>query len=165
MKKQVLILAAVCIIIFGFQDQGKKKRIVFFGDSITAAGTTPNGYITTIDSIIDANVGVGTDYEMIEAGVGGNKVYDLYLRMDNDVLVKNPDAVVIWIGVNDVWHKQFGVGTEEETFVAFYSALIKKFKEKHIKVYLCTPLALAKEMIIVMTWMEASTITLTLFET
>jgi hypothetical protein len=29
------------------------------------------------------------NYEFIGAGIGGNKVYDLYLRMESDVLAKN----------------------------------------------------------------------------
>lgn len=144
MKKRNLILAVVCFAIFGFKESVKKKCVIFFGDSITAFGVDHIGYITKIDSIINVKR-IAKDYELIGEGVSGNKVYDLYLRMDDDVLSKNPDAVVIWIGVNDVWHKQFGVGTEEETFVAFYGALIKKIKEKNIKLYLCTPLAIGEK--------------------
>src|SRR5882762_1208713 len=45
-------------------------------------------------------------YDLVGAGVGGNKVYDLYLRMDDDVMAKDPDIVFIYIGVNDVRHKR-----------------------------------------------------------
>src|SRR3954449_611588 len=79
----------------------KKTRIIFFGDSITQAGVSPTGYITKMQEML-AKSGKGSQYELIGAGIGGNKVYDLYLRMEDDVLAKNPDVTVIWVGVNDV---------------------------------------------------------------
>src|SRR6185437_5340727 len=79
----------------------KKIKLIFFGDSITQMGVQPQGYVTLADSILNSN---GGNYDVIGAGIGGNKVYDLYLRMDEDVLSKSPDIVVIWVGVNDVWH-------------------------------------------------------------
>jgi lysophospholipase L1-like esterase len=71
--------------------------------------------------------------------VGYNKVYDLYLRMDDDVLAKKPDKVFIWIGVNDVGHKVTGTGTDSDKFEKFYEAIIKKMQAKNIKLVLCTP--------------------------
>ena len=74
------------------------------------------------------------------AGIGGNKVYDLYLRMEEDVLKKSPDVVVIYVGINDVWHKaSSGTGTDADKFEKFYRAIIKKLQEKNIKVIVCTP--------------------------
>ncbi len=83
----------------------RPKRVVFFGDSITQAAVKPGGYITRLTDML-AQKGKGADYELIGAGIGGNKIYDLYLRMENDVLAKQPDVVFVYIGVNDVWHKR-----------------------------------------------------------
>jgi lysophospholipase L1-like esterase len=122
-----------------------KKKILFFGDSITQQGAGPDGYIKKFDSLLNEK-GLALKYETIGAGISGNKVYDLYLRMDNDVLAKNPDAVVIWIGVNDVWHKRTsGTGTDADKFEKFYNAIIKKLKAKNIAVYLCTPAAIGEK--------------------
>jgi lysophospholipase L1-like esterase len=115
----------------------KKLRIIFFGDSITQAGVSPHGYITVADSMLNPK-GSG-DYELIGAGIGGNKVYDLYLRMEEDVISKSPDMVVIWVGVNDVWHKKMGTGTDADKFEKFYLALIKKLQAAHARVLICTP--------------------------
>jgi lysophospholipase L1-like esterase len=87
---------------------------------------------------------LSSKYELIGAGVGGNKVYDLYLRMEEDVLAKNPDVVVVWVGVNDVWHKTSGIGTDPEKFQRFYEAIIKKLQAKNIKVILTTPAAIGE---------------------
>jgi len=117
----------------------KTTHIVFFGDSITEAGVKAGGYISKIGEALQAK-GLANQYELTGAGVGGNKVYDLYLRMDDDVLSKNPDVVVIWIGVNDVWHKTLsGTGTDADKFEKFYIAIINKLQAKNIRVILCTP--------------------------
>jgi lysophospholipase L1-like esterase len=114
-----------------------KKKIIFFGDSITEAGVQPKGYISLLRGMTAAD---GKDYELMGAGIGGNKVYDLYLRLESDVLAHTPDVVVIWVGVNDVWHKRnFGTGTDADKFEKFYSALIRKIREKGAQVVLVTP--------------------------
>jgi len=123
----------------------KSTRIVFFGDSITEQGAQPGGYIVKMKEALD-KMGKGSDFDLIGAGIGGNKVYDLYLRMDDDVLAQKPDVVVIWIGVNDVWHKaSSGTGTDPDKFQRFYSAIINKLLDKHIKVILCTPAVIGEK--------------------
>ncbi len=123
----------------------KPKRVVFFGDSITQMGVNPGGYITKIGELLEQK-GLAKDYELIGAGIGGNKVYDLYLRMEDDVLAKNPDIVFIWVGVNDVWHKaSSGTGTDPDKFEKFYVAIIKKLQDKGIRVILCTPACIGEK--------------------
>jgi lysophospholipase L1-like esterase len=140
-----VLLFAVLIVATSFVTLQQKKKIIFFGDSITQAGVGPKGYITKIGEKL-AQKGQKDQYELVGAGIGGNKVYDLYLRMEDDVLSKNPDIVVIWVGVNDVWHKRTsGTGTDADKFEKFYVAIIKKLQEKNIKVYLCTPAAIGEK--------------------
>jgi isoamyl acetate esterase len=143
MKKVVILLIAFSALT-AFVPVQKKTRIVFFGDSITQAGVDPTGYITKMGDMLKQK-GIDTNYELIGAGIGGNKVYDLYLRMDDDVLARNPDIVVIWVGVNDVWHKRsYGTGTDADKFEKFYNAMIKKLQAKNIKVLVCTPAAIGE---------------------
>jgi isoamyl acetate esterase len=142
--KKLVLLFMLATIAFAFTLQ-KKTKVIFFGDSITQAGVNPGGYIKRIDSMCNAE-GQKENYEFIGAGIGGNKIYDLYLRMEDDVLAKNPDVVFIYIGVNDVWHKATsGTGTDADKFEKFYQAIIKKLKDKNIKVILCTPAAIGEK--------------------
>ncbi|MEP6596888.1 MAG: GDSL-type esterase/lipase family protein [Ginsengibacter sp.] len=120
-----------------------KTRIIFFGDSITEMGVKPGGYIVKMREMLSSQ-DLSPKYDLLGAGIGGNKVYDLYLRMDDDVLTKNPDVVVIWIGVNDVWHKVSGTGTDADKFEKFYGAIIKKLQTKNIKVIVTTPAAIGE---------------------
>ena len=116
-----------------------KKKVVFFGDSITQAGVQPGGYIRLMDSLVALDK-KSSDYELIGAGIGGDKIYDLYLRMEEDVLKKQPDIVVIYVGVNDVWHKSSsGTGTDYNKFGRFYEAVVAKLQAAGIKVIICTP--------------------------
>ena len=133
----IIVLAIVLLAL----TTAKPTRIVFFGDSITQAGVQPGGYITLLQKMLPAD-----KFELMGAGIGGNKIYDLYLRMDDDVLAKKPDVVVVWVGVNDVWHKSsFGTGTDPDKFVKFYEAVVKKLQANNARVVLVTPAAIGEK--------------------
>lgn len=139
--KKLLFISTVLFLSCAFTPQ-KKTKVIFFGDSITELGVKRDkyvGYILKMDSMLKKEK-KDDQYELIGSGISGNKVYDLYLRLEDDVLSKNPDVVVIYVGVNDVWHKTLlGTGTDADKFEKFYQAIIKKLKDKNIKVVLCTP--------------------------
>ncbi len=143
MKKSKIVITCFLIIIsFSFMPD-KKIKVVFFGDSITQLGAFPNGFIRIDDSLLNANG--SANYDLIGAGISGNKVYDLYLRLEDDVISKSPDIVVIWIGVNDVWHKKMGTGTDADKFEKFYLAIIKKLKAINAKIIVCTPATIGEK--------------------
>ena len=117
----------------------KRKKIVFFGDSITEQGLKFGGYIKVLQQIL-RNEDIEEDYELTAAGISGDKVYDLYLRMGEDILAKGADIVVIFVGINDVWHKFSKLtGTSITSFQAFYIAIIEKLLSVGIQPVLCTP--------------------------
>ncbi len=132
-----------CLFLLSFRGE-RKKRVLFFGDSITQMGVEKGGYIDLIKENLNKK-GLASQYEILGAGIGGNKIYDLYLRMDKDVLAQSPDIVFIWVGVNDVWHKaSHGTGTDYDKFGAFYDAVVKKMQAQGIKVILVTPAAIGE---------------------
>ena len=142
MKTIFIGLLLLCLMACGIQ---KKKRIIFFGDSITELAVRPDGFIVKMDSMLRRN-NLQDSYELIGSGISGNKVYDLYLRLEDDVLSKDPDIVIIYIGVNDVWHKRLlGTGTDADKFERFYNAIIKKLSDRKIKVILCTPAVIGEK--------------------
>lgn len=136
--KRIFLVVFVVILGMSFVSQ-KKTKVIFFGDSITELGVKPGGYVTRVDSMCRVE-GKGAGFGFVGSGISGNKVYDLYLRMEEDVLAQHPDVVVIYVGVNDVWHKTLlGTGTDPDKFEKFYTAILKKLKEKNIRAVLCTP--------------------------
>lgn len=117
----------------------RKKKIVFFGDSITVAGALFGGYIQRISTYLH-NEDVAQKFELIGLGINGNKVTDLYNRLSKDILEKGCDLVVIYIGINDVWHKYtHQSGTDLQLFEHTYISIIEKLKTASIKTVLCTP--------------------------
>jgi lysophospholipase L1-like esterase len=145
MKKKYLLLVFILM-----SACSNSTKIVFLGDSITAAGVYDTdvgvayndeliypdytGFITLL------NENVGDDVELIGKGVSGDKVSNLLERYKKDVLSLNPDIVFIYIGINDVWHKyDFGTGTD----IIFYENGLKKIigdlKNQGARVILCTP--------------------------
>ncbi len=79
-----IVIGIVLLVAFTAQ---RESKIIFLGDSITEAGVKAGGYITRIDSMCRIE-NKTNQYEFVGAGMGGNKIYDLYLRLENDVLEK-----------------------------------------------------------------------------
>ncbi len=54
--------------------------------------------------------------------------------------------MVLFIGVNDVWHKRsLGTGTDADKFERFYNAILKKLADKNIQAIICTPAAIGEK--------------------
>lgn len=137
----ILLLSIVSMVV----PTEKKKTVLFFGDSITELGVKEKGYISVLQQRLKAE-GKDGDYELVGSGIGGNKIYDLFFRHEKDVLAKNPDIVVIWIGVNDVWHKSTsGTGSDLHKFEPMYSDLIQRLKAKGIEVFCATPACIGEK--------------------
>lgn len=121
------------------RDTTEAERIVFFGDSITEAGDRPGGYVRLIaDSLHERYP--NQDIEVIGAGISGNRVPDLLARVGPDVLVHDPTAVVVYIGINDVWHWElYNRGTPKEEFEEGLRTLADTLNQAGAEVILCTP--------------------------
>ena len=120
-------------------DSAKTERIVFFGDSITQAGAEPGGYVRLIEDSLHARY-PEQEIEVIGAGISGNRVPDLLARVGPDVLERDPTAVVIYIGINDVWHWDlYDKGTPKEAFEQGLRTLADTLQQAGAEVILCTP--------------------------
>ena len=146
MKTKILsVFILLALSLSSFKTAENPKRIVFFGDSITQAGVGKTGYITKMAEML-GTLGLASKYELIGAGIGGNKIYDLYLRHEEDVIAKNPNIVIIYVGINDVWHKTSSrTGTDADKFERFYNALIKRLQKTNIQVVICTPTVIGEK--------------------
>jgi lysophospholipase L1-like esterase len=86
------------------------QKIAFMGDSITAGGAKPKGYVSLTIKGLEAN---GVKAMAIPAGISGHKSNQMLARLENDVLSKKPDWMTLSCGVNDVWHGARGVSLED----------------------------------------------------
>ncbi|NQT62063.1 MAG: hypothetical protein HQ556_03805 [Candidatus Marinimicrobia bacterium] len=84
------------------------SKIVFFGDSITAASRNlhnplGDGYVSMLKDLFSFDADLG-GIQFINSGVNGHMVGDLLNRYHADVLDHQPGAVVIKIGINDAYN-------------------------------------------------------------
>jgi lysophospholipase L1-like esterase len=132
---RIRLFLAMAILISGATVSAQLKdgeTIVFLGDSITAQGAGEKGYVTLFREAIEKSR-PDSGIKIIGAGIGGNKVPNLEARLDK------PDAVVIYIGINDVWHSTRGQGTEIAAFETGLRSLIKRCNDAGARVVLSTP--------------------------
>ena len=127
----------VCLFILVFMTacNGNKKQVVFLGDSITQSGRTLEfGFINLLEESVDSE-----RFNLIGKGVSGDKVSDLLVRYENDVLAQNPDIVFIYIGINDVWHTyDLGKGSDIDFYEKGLRKIIADIKRRGSKIVLCT---------------------------
>ncbi len=142
-----LVVGVACTILNGCGSTNNLQEndvIVFLGDSITAAGVNPDGYVTlTAEGIKNAYPDLGV--KVIGAGIGGHKVPDCQERLDRDVLQKNPTIVVIYIGINDVWHWNRDQGTPIDVFETGLQDMISKINDTGARIILCTPTVIGEK--------------------
>ena len=108
------------------------KTLLFQGDSITDCCRTGIMDGATLGlgypNLIAAQL-MGDDpaagWKVINKGISGNRVVDLYARWKIDALNLNPDIISILIGVNDTWHEQGGNGVEVDRYEQVYRMLLQ----------------------------------------
>lgn len=128
-------------------------KILFFGDSITDAGRNREmgSHMSTLGwgfvrCIADRLQGGALDkYEIVNRGISGNRIVDLYARIKEDVWNEQPDVVSILIGVNDIWHEiSRRSGVDIVRFEKVYRMLLEDMKTylPNAKIILCEPFVL-----------------------
>jgi lysophospholipase L1-like esterase len=128
-------------------------RILFFGDSITDAGRHRENVFSQaglgcgyVRAVADRIVGEAPDkYQVINMGISGNRIVDLYARVKKDCWNYEPDVISILIGVNEIWHEvAYKNGTELDRFEKVYRMLIEDTRTvlPNAKIILLEPFAL-----------------------
>lgn len=145
--KKMMKIGIVIGMAFAFMYWGKfmnkrllqeKNIIVFLGDSITEAGSGPDGYVTLTSRAVE-KMHPDLNLKVINAGISGNRVSDCRKRLKRDVLQKKPAIVVVYVGINDVWHWMVGQGTNKDVFESGLRDIVSQIHSFGAKVILCTP--------------------------
>jgi lysophospholipase L1-like esterase len=113
------------------------KIILFIGDSITDCGRSypvgynedlGNGYVSLINSTLCASY-PNLNFEILNAGISGNRITDLDERWERDVDAHNPDWLCIKIGINDVWRHFDMMLSDDQVSIQLYEKLYRKLIE------------------------------------
>lgn len=128
-------------------------KVLFYGDSITDAGrdytqlhgeeAMGHGYVKYAAAGLKERG--FTDEDLINRGISGNRIVDLYARIKIDCWNHQPDFISILIGVNDIWHElEIQNGVELDRFEKMYRILIEDTKKvlPNVKMMLCEPFVL-----------------------
>jgi lysophospholipase L1-like esterase len=128
-------------------------KILFFGDSITDAGRARDrdghiaglgyGYVNQCAAALAFED--PAKYQIVNRGISGHRVVDLYARVKADVWLEQPDVLSILIGVNDVWHEIASEnGVELDRWERIYRTMLQETKERlpNIKIMILEPFIL-----------------------
>ncbi len=140
------------------------KTILFQGDSITDASRfkeiendgdvfIPRAFGSGYANAVAARLLLAhpeKNLRMVNRGISGHRVVDLYARWKIDALNLKPDIISILIGVNDVWHefsRQNGV--EPERFEQIYDMLLDWTLKvlPNVKIVIGQPFCLKSEVV------------------
>src|SRR5688572_667374 len=114
------------------------KKILLIGDSITDCGRREDqeglgyGYVRILHDYLVTTY-PAANYQIVNTGIGGDRVTDLAARWQTDVIDHQPDYVSISIGINDVWRQLDRPEIEQvtpEIFHQIYVQLLTQVKEK-----------------------------------
>lgn len=127
-------------------------RILAFGDSITEAGGGSHEWTTEpavgpgwFARLTRSGQGGERHLEFVNRGVGGNRVPDLLDRLDADVIAAEPTLVIVYIGINDVWHFRDGQGTPEDEYRHGLHEVVTRLLGAGLRVLLCTPTVIGEQ--------------------
>lgn len=140
-------------------------KIVFFGDSITdanrARGSSDAGRVAESYSATPNAYGSGfvfltatqlfyekpNYYQILNRGIGGDRLPQLYARIQLDVWNEKPDVLSILVGFNDVNTGTNPNFTDLDRWGRIYRAMICETREKcpNTQIIICEPFALSTE--------------------
>lgn len=129
-------------------------RILFQGDSLTDGNRCKlkeqawdgnhqmgHSYAYIVNGILGSRY-PEKNLEFVNRGVSGNRIVDIYARMEPDIIELKPDVLSIMVGINDIPSDWNGVrGTSPEKYEMIYRQLLKETKAALPKVHLilCEP--------------------------
>jgi lysophospholipase L1-like esterase len=128
------------------------KRIVTFGDSVTAAvGRCGVTNCQTFSFLLERGLEAsGICSQVLNFGVGGNNTRDGLKRLQRDVLDYRPELVVVMFGVNDAAIVDGGPIARAEPRVplpeyrANLTEIVKRTQATGAKVVVCTPTPMSR---------------------
>ena len=125
------------------------KVVLFQGDSLTDGNRerenplhTGNCYVNFVKN--ELSVDHPEEFIYYNRGISGNRIVDLYARLNSDFINLKPDYASILIGVNDVWHGiRYNNGVDTEKFERIYDWMLQEIFAAcpGIKLMLITPFA------------------------
>jgi lysophospholipase L1-like esterase len=99
-------------------------RIVFVGDSLVHRAQVQHAFLTRVRQRLERSM-PGRTFDVVDAGVNGNRIADIRDRLQSDVLDRHPSAVVLYwdSDVSDVDEAAMSAAEVQATRAAYTRAL------------------------------------------
>lgn len=126
-------------------------KLLFFGDSITDMNreretnervhSYGDGFVFLVASNLQFKF--PRKYEIVNRGISGNGIFDLYARIKGNVWKENPDVLTILIGINDIM-RDLDDDKDCYRWGKIYRMMIEDTQKRllNTKIILCEPFAL-----------------------
>lgn len=125
--RPLVMLLVVCVAIAVARPSlAKPLTVVCFGDSLTRAG-----YPEILGNLLGVHA--------VNAGVGGNNTEKALRRLEEDVLAKQPDIVVVLFGTNDIRADSKRAYVPLAKYTENVRVIAERCEEAGARVVLCTP--------------------------
>ena len=132
----------------------KGDTVAFFGDSVTLQGDGEKGYIGLLrTAIANAEKTKDLGVRLIGHGLNGGRVPtvlegkspwgDIGGKMEDLLKKESPTVVVVFLGINDVWHGE--KGTSAKDFEAGLRTMLELVSKVGAIPVLCTPPGIGEE--------------------
>lgn len=134
--------------------ENKECIILFYGDSITDGNRYKlkeqewdlnhqigHSYAYIINAFLGSEY-PEKNYKFINKGISGNRIIDLYARVDQDVIAHCPDIISILIGINDGPSEfNFDKATDSQKFENIYRMMMDEILAQlpEVKFIICEP--------------------------
>ena len=116
-----------------------KEIVVAIGDSITQAdthwtvqghrNTVQGGWVTRLENLLEKDF--PGEYEVINKGINGDTAQGVLRRLDRDVILLEPDIVIVAIGTNDIFTRlSADPNSTPETYQATIAKIFNKLQLK-----------------------------------
>ncbi|MFJ4623857.1 GDSL-type esterase/lipase family protein [Streptomyces sp. NPDC088812] len=125
-------------------DIPSSARLVFQGDSITAAGrdtdddrSLGHGYVAAVAETL---IATGSAPDVLNRGISGHRAADLRARWDRDAVQLKPDVLSVLVGINDTWRRYDSQDpTSTADYERDYRALLLPFRDGGTRLVLIEP--------------------------
>lgn len=106
-------------------------KIVIVGDSVTALGSRPRGFLTLLRDYLGA-IYPSQDVQIVNAGMHGDRSADMLSRF-NSALKEKPELIILIAGINDILRKE-----DAASFQQNMQKMVEEGKAANAKIILCS---------------------------
>ena len=118
-------------------------KCIFLGDAITLSADRRGGFLYRLREQVIAAHGEKR-IELLTMARAGDRVPDLAVRLEKDVLPQHPHVVVAVLGVTDIWYAARGTATPIDDYRRALEQMAQACRVAGVELWFCTPMLIGE---------------------